>query len=170
MNFEESLVVKGLMDEEEKYNQTSNYENNYGFKDDGSDIALALVILVGGFIALLVLDRLGIAPGEVWRFVKAVMFPSTWDIQTSAEIAHFERAAVLFFSIVGTFIGGVFLMGVFQAIANFFERMDFRVMIVFYLAFKVLSYLAGQLMALNIAVLFARTIWYLILAFFAWLG
>lgn len=161
-NFTEAWMAKEIIEENETH---EDFDGN-----GGSDVWAAIFTGIAIFLGVAVLEKLGFAPGEVWSFVKALAFPSTWDIQLGMNMPHLDRAGLTIVSIFGTFFLGSFILVIFQYIKEFFETFYNRFLRFFAIMAKLCEYLVGTLMAYNIIVLVVRSGWYLIRAFFAWLG
>lgn len=136
---------------------------------DEEEEGMGRVILLGVivFFALAILSKFGIAPGEVWSFVKLLFFPATWDLQLGHVMPSIERAMMMIVSgiVTAAVIFGVMLL--IDYIDSWFFS-PFKAMKVFSLLFKGLYEVVMYLMIFNCLVMAARFCWHMIMAFFSW--
>lgn len=69
---------------------------------DGSGCLVLLVPLLIIGVILLILNKVGISPIEVWTFIKIVSFPSTWDWQLDKNYSHLRAGLMMVLSFAGT--------------------------------------------------------------------
>lgn len=133
-----------------------------------------IYVLIGGIIGgAMLLDALGIAPGQTWAFLKALTYPSTWDVQIGADMSYFNSAITMFSTGIGVGIGGTILILICSYIVQISTRrvilpfaiLLFLVLVIFKIAEKSLI----GIMVVNLAILCARFFWYAGIGFLSFL-
>lgn len=135
---------------------------------DGCLVLLVPLFIIG--VILLILNKMGISPLEVWTMVKILIYPSTWDWQLNKGFSHLWASLMMVLSFIGTF-GVTFAIGyVFELLLDLTKKFTFPLVRVFHGLLDIIDKLLIYILIGNMMFIGLRFAFHFIWGSLVWLA